>query len=184
MQAIHIAWNKECCATRWSQNQLLEDALKPYKWPLPLTQGPAHSVLISMLQELLKLMLPGFTGEPAFKPPGPPEQGPPSVSTTLQASQPIDQQQQAIGSSAGESTPSDASATLKAVILGTLLCPLTGNVINDPVVLTDGYTYERAAIVEWLEQQPFSPLTMEPVQLQAVRANLAVRKLVQWAKGM
>jgi hypothetical protein len=163
------------------RNQLLEDALKPYKWPL--TQGPAHSILNSMLQELLKLMLPGFTGEPAFKPPGPPEPGPPSISTTLQASQPVDQQQ-AIGSSVGESTPSDASATLKAIILGTLLCPLTGDVISDPVVLTDGYTYERAAIVEWLEQQPFSPLTMEPVQPQGVRPNLAVRKLVHWAKGM
>ncbi|PNH07323.1 E3 ubiquitin-protein ligase [Tetrabaena socialis] len=39
------------------------------------------------------------------------------------------------------------------------LCPITQDVMTDPVIATDGYTYERAAIVDWLARKATSPLT-------------------------
>ena len=40
-------------------------------------------------------------------------------------------------------------------------CPITCTVMEDPVIALDGYTYERAAISTWLEQNETSPLTGE-----------------------
>lgn len=39
------------------------------------------------------------------------------------------------------------------------LCPITGDVMKDPVIAMDGYTYERTAIVEWLSRSGVSPMT-------------------------
>jgi len=33
------------------------------------------------------------------------------------------------------------------------LCPITNDVMEDPVVASDGYTYEKAAIEEWLQKK-------------------------------
>eukprot|EP01052_Picozoa_sp_SAG31_P004895 SAG31_NODE_208_length_20313_cov_6.143119_12_plen_1566_part_00 len=39
------------------------------------------------------------------------------------------------------------------------MCPITQQVMCDPVFAADGYTYERAAIMEWLEGHSSSPMT-------------------------
>jgi hypothetical protein len=38
------------------------------------------------------------------------------------------------------------------------LCPITRAVMHDPVVATDGHTYDRRAVEEWFERHPRSPL--------------------------
>ena len=38
-------------------------------------------------------------------------------------------------------------------------CPITCEIMEDPVVAADGHTYERTAIAEWLEHHDLSPLT-------------------------
>lgn len=40
-------------------------------------------------------------------------------------------------------------------------CPLTHEVFRDPVILTDGYTYEEDAIRKWLTSNATSPMTNE-----------------------
>jgi hypothetical protein len=35
-----------------------------------------------------------------------------------------------------------------------LLCPITLQLLEDPVVATDGVTYERSAITKWRTWQP------------------------------
>ncbi len=42
-------------------------------------------------------------------------------------------------------------------------CPITHQRFIDPVVLSDGFTYERQAIVKWLKTNNTSPLTRETV---------------------
>lgn len=46
-------------------------------------------------------------------------------------------------------------------------CPITHAVMWKPVVASDGYTYERSAIEEWLfrhpEGQALSPMTQMPM---------------------
>ena len=41
------------------------------------------------------------------------------------------------------------------------LCPITQDVMKDPVMLVDGHSYERKAIVDWLKRSNRSPLTNE-----------------------
>ena len=38
-------------------------------------------------------------------------------------------------------------------------CPITTEIMNDPVNAEDGYTYERSFITKWLEKNSKSPMT-------------------------
>uniref|UniRef100_M4DFC4 RING-type E3 ubiquitin transferase n=1 Tax=Brassica campestris TaxID=3711 RepID=M4DFC4_BRACM len=44
------------------------------------------------------------------------------------------------------------------------LCPLLKEVMSDPCVAADGYTYDRRAIEEWMEDHCTSPVTNLPLQ--------------------
>lgn len=39
------------------------------------------------------------------------------------------------------------------------LCPITHELMDDPVVLTDGFSYNRVAIIQWLTLRMVSPIT-------------------------
>jgi hypothetical protein len=39
------------------------------------------------------------------------------------------------------------------------ICPITQDVMKDPVMLLDGHSNERKAIVDWLTRSGRSPLT-------------------------
>jgi hypothetical protein len=43
------------------------------------------------------------------------------------------------------------------------LCPITYGIMEDPVMAPDTYTYERSAIVTWLQQHHTSPMTRERI---------------------
>jgi hypothetical protein len=61
------------------------------------------------------------------------------------------------------------------------LCPITGEVMVDPVVATDGNTYERSAIAQWLNRGPpyRSPLTNLPMESATLTGNMAFKKLIR-----
>jgi hypothetical protein len=42
-------------------------------------------------------------------------------------------------------------------------CPITFVLMTDPVLCSDGFTYERQAIEEWMINNPTSPLTRTPI---------------------
>jgi len=46
--------------------------------------------------------------------------------------------------------------------------------MSDPVIGTDGYTYERAAIVQWLDEHHNSPITRAPMSVEDLRPNRSV----------
>ena len=61
-----------------------------------------------------------------------------------------------------------------------LCCPLTKDLMSDPVVLiSDGYTYERAAINKWLEKNETSPVTKAALQNKDMVPNLTMRSAIQ-----
>ena len=60
-----------------------------------------------------------------------------------------------------------------------LRCPLTLELFEDPVTAQDGHTYERRAIVEWLNKKKTSPLTHEPLDATALVPQHVVRKLIE-----
>ncbi|XP_031484508.1 U-box domain-containing protein 33-like [Nymphaea colorata] len=62
------------------------------------------------------------------------------------------------------------------------LCPITQDIMRDPHMAADGYTYEKEAIQEWLNDgHSTSPMTNLPLSHSNLTLNLALRSAVrQW----
>jgi hypothetical protein len=62
-------------------------------------------------------------------------------------------------------------------VLPELLCPITLCLFEDPVIATDGHTYEKKAIENWLQTQqpPTSPLTNLPLISTVLLPNYAIK---------
>ncbi|KAL1426440.1 hypothetical protein MTO96_003440 [Rhipicephalus appendiculatus] len=61
-----------------------------------------------------------------------------------------------------------------------LFCPITQEPMRDPVVAADGYSYERTAIIRWLESgKDTSPMTNEPLEHTMVLPNRTLQLLIQ-----
>ena len=53
--------------------------------------------------------------------------------------------------------------------------------MEDPVVASDGHTYNRQDIQNWLVTQNTSPITREPFEDKILRPNIAIRKqVIRW----
>eukprot|EP00927_Polykrikos_kofoidii_P056390 TRINITY_DN50511_c0_g1_i1.p1 TRINITY_DN50511_c0_g1~~TRINITY_DN50511_c0_g1_i1.p1 ORF type:complete len:637 (+),score=88.69 TRINITY_DN50511_c0_g1_i1:298-2208(+) len=59
------------------------------------------------------------------------------------------------------------------------LCPITHDVMTDPVVSADGYTYERIAIARWFETSRKSPVTGQSLPHTDLAPNHSVRTLLR-----
>lgn len=60
------------------------------------------------------------------------------------------------------------------------LCPITHELMWDPVVLSDGFSYNRDAIVEWLAIKKTSPMTGDPVA-NVLMPNTVLKVLInEW----
>lgn len=63
------------------------------------------------------------------------------------------------------------------------LCPLTMEVMFEPVLDAEGNTYERAALFQWLEQNPTSPISRQPLNQRMVVSNNALRETIHEFMG-
>ena len=59
------------------------------------------------------------------------------------------------------------------------LCPITRVVMKDPVVASDGHTYEQEAINKWFENNNTSPLTGAMVHSKNLVKNHALRSAIE-----
>lgn len=60
-----------------------------------------------------------------------------------------------------------------------LQCPITIELMMDPVVAADGFAYEREAIKNWLQSKVHSPLTNLPLPTKQVYTSHTLRSLIQ-----
>lgn len=60
----------------------------------------------------------------------------------------------------------------------TFICPITHELMNDPVIDPDGNSYERQAIVDWLRGQNTSPITRNPLSVGDLRPNRALQAAI------
>jgi len=58
------------------------------------------------------------------------------------------------------------------------ICPITQEIMVDPVTTCDGHTYDRVAISSWLSRRATSPLTSEPLEHTVLVANKLVRSMI------
>ena len=57
-------------------------------------------------------------------------------------------------------------------------CPITHNLMRDPVVIEDGVSYEHDAIKKWLETNCTSPFTNEDVDEDVVIKNTNLKNVI------
>ena len=57
--------------------------------------------------------------------------------------------------------------------------PITLELMEDPVITSDGHSYERIEIENWLETQTMSPLTGTLMESTQLIPNIALRQLIQ-----
>ena len=71
------------------------------------------------------------------------------------------------------------------VHIDAFLCPITQDYMRDPVITSDGQTYERRAIEAWLQRcaaqgmPPTSPLTGEALGGETLIPNVILRGLIR-----
>ena len=79
--------------------------------------------------------------------------------------------------SSGVANPSEASEA--AEVPDGFVCPITAEIMTDPVSTSDGFTYERAAISEWLLTKDTSPFTGAKLESKKVIPNLSLRSMIR-----
>ena len=84
---------------------------------------------------------------------------------------------QALPQALPQAVPAEFNATKQAVP-AEFICPIAQEVMVDPVIGTDGYTYEREAITTWLRKDPTSPQTRQPMPLSSLIPNWALKHLI------
>ena len=77
----------------------------------------------------------------------------------------------------GAAGPSEASAA--AEVPDEYICPITAEIMTDPVSTSDGFTYERAAIAEWLRTKDTSPKTGAKLESTTLIPNHSLRSMIR-----
>ena len=62
-----------------------------------------------------------------------------------------------------------------------LVCPFTGAVMKEPVILADGHTYEKVVVEKYLEDHDESPRTGEKLKHKSILPNLMAEELCKLA---
>ena len=61
------------------------------------------------------------------------------------------------------------------------LCPITQELMSDPVLAADGHAYERQAILQWIERKATSPMTGEALTTpQVTPIHILRRQILEW----
>ena len=81
------------------------------------------------------------------------------------------------GGSSGAAGPSQASEA--AEVPDDYVCPITAEIMTDPVSTMDGFTYEREAISAWLRTSDTSPSTGAKLESKMVIPNLSLRSMIR-----
>jgi len=78
----------------------------------------------------------------------------------------------------GGAGPSGARG-LEAEVPDEYFCPITSEIMVDPVSTVDGFTYERSAIEQWLKKHDTSPTTGATLELKFLIPNHSVRSMIR-----
>ena len=58
------------------------------------------------------------------------------------------------------------------------ICPISLDLMTDPVVASDGFTYERECITKWFSEHNTSPTTNAPLNNLGLIENRGLRNLI------
>lgn len=72
---------------------------------------------------------------------------------------------------------------VEQALLPECFCPITHQMMHEPVLASDGVTYERVAIERWLVEHVTSPMTNTPLTSTDLIPNRALRSIIERASG-
>ena len=81
------------------------------------------------------------------------------------------------GGGSGAAGPSQASEARE--VPDDFICPIMAEIMTDPVCTSDGFTYERAAITEWLRTKDTSPKTGATLESTTLYPNHSLRSVIR-----
>ena len=81
------------------------------------------------------------------------------------------------GDSSGAAGPLEAGEA--AEVPEDFICPITAEIMTDPVSTADGFSYERAAITEWLRTKDTSPTTGATLESKKLIPNHSLRSIIR-----
>jgi len=58
------------------------------------------------------------------------------------------------------------------------ICPITQEIMVDPVTDNEGISYEKESIKEWLSRKRTSPISRQPLNIGDLRPNIALKNLI------
>jgi hypothetical protein len=61
-----------------------------------------------------------------------------------------------------------------SIPMGIPICPITNEVMREPVIDYEGNTYEKSAILNWLKINNTSPITRNPLRIDQLVPNRAL----------
>ncbi|EKX43325.1 hypothetical protein GUITHDRAFT_163902 [Guillardia theta CCMP2712] len=73
----------------------------------------------------------------------------------------------------------DQIVKVRALVEQSIRCPISGNVMEDPVFAADGFSYEHSAIAKWLKTSNLSPVTKEVLSHKNLIKNHQLRGQIQ-----
>tara|TARA_Y100000589_G_C27057787_1_gene590053 strand:+ start:253 stop:507 length:255 start_codon:yes stop_codon:yes gene_type:complete len=66
------------------------------------------------------------------------------------------------------------------------VCPLTNKIMIDPVIASDGHSYEKKALEEWLSDKKTSPITDEELKKvflgEYMISNKSLKNIISYIK--
>lgn len=59
------------------------------------------------------------------------------------------------------------------------ICPISGEIMKDPVITPSGISYERETIETWLKKKPVDPLSKKPLDVKDLIPNRSLKDTIQ-----
>ncbi|KAJ0042680.1 hypothetical protein Pint_18050 [Pistacia integerrima] len=75
----------------------------------------------------------------------------------------------------------DSDSSIKPAVPTHFICPILKDVMREPCVAADGYTYDREAMEEWLQKNDKSPMTNLPLANKDLLPNYSLLSaIMEW----
>ena len=62
-------------------------------------------------------------------------------------------------------------------------CPISGELMVDPISDPEGNSYEKSQIIEWLKKSKTSPITRSYLDSSLLKENIPLRKSIDSIRG-
>lgn len=76
------------------------------------------------------------------------------------------------------------SSTNQSNSLESFFCPISQEIMKDPVITKYGITYDRASILGWLEKSNTCPITRKPLSKEELIPNYTLKNIIEEYRTM